>query len=132
VGGYELVALIFVNEVSDPLTSLVKQIDKQLETAPHDGNSAKLGVFIVFCNDNGSLNQQLKDLVARERLQHVVLCTTNAPPPRYRVANEAELTVAIYEDHAHVSANIPVRKGSLNGQKAEEIIRALARALPKK
>ena len=31
MGGYDLVALIFAREISDPLTSLVKKIDQRLD-----------------------------------------------------------------------------------------------------
>ena len=133
MGGYELAALLFVHEVSEPLTGLVKKIDKQIEAAmPRDVNE-KYGVFIVFCNEDARLNQQLKDLIARERLKHVVLCTTNAAgPPRYRLAPEAAMTVVIYEDGSHVSANIPLRKRSLNAGTTEEILQAITKVLPKK
>lgn len=63
----------------------------------------------------------------------MVLATTSAQgPPRYRVAKEADLTVVIYENHNRVSANFPLRIGDLTEDRAEDIVDALIRVLPKK
>jgi hypothetical protein len=134
VGGYDLVALIFAREVSDPLTGLVKEIDRQLDATSARGLGAnKLGVFVVFCNDDAGLGQRLRDLIAKEGLKQVVLCTHNAAgPTRYRVAKEADLTVVIFEDRARVAANFPLRKGDLDEARSQAIIKALTQVLPKK
>jgi DNA-binding LacI/PurR family transcriptional regulator len=133
VQGYDLVALIFVREVSDPLTGLVKQIEKQMaETLARAADANKLGVFIIFCNDDAGLKGQLEDLIAKKRLKQVVLCATNAEgPPRYRVAKEADFTVVIYEDKK-VTANFALKKGALDKDKSKEIVKALTQVLPKK
>ena len=102
-----------MREVSDPLTSLVKQLDEQLEGRPsHPNGEGKLGVFVIFCSDDPRLGQQLKDLLAKEKLKNVVLCTTTPTgPPRYRVAKEADLTAAVYNDNRRVTANFALAKG---------------------
>jgi hypothetical protein len=134
VDGYDLVALIFAREVSDPLTSLVKNIDRQLaQVVVRRPGSSKLGVFVVFCNDNADLKEQLQELVTKERLKQVVLCTTNsAGPKRYRVARDADLTVVIYEGSETVAANFPLKKGGLDEPTATAILKALTRILPRK
>jgi hypothetical protein len=69
VDGYDLVALIFAREVSDPLTSLVKQIDKQLEdrAAGRRGRD-RHGVFVIFCNDDAGMPNS--SLTAQNRIYH--------------------------------------------------------------
>lgn len=132
--GYSLVALIFAREVSDPLTSLVKDIDKQLEEAAAQRIGArKLGVYVVFCNNDPTLKQQLQALLAKEKFKHVVLCTDDAEGPRaYRVAREAETTAVIYVNSNRVMANFPLKKGELNEDKAKEITQELTKVLPRK
>lgn len=123
-----------MREVSDPLTSLVKQIDEQLAGRPSLTNrDKKLGVFVIFCSDDPRLGQQLKDLLAKEKLKNVVLCTTTpGGPPRYRVAKEADLTAAIYNDRRRVVANFALEKGGLDANKTKAILGAIGQVLPAK
>ena len=132
--GYELVALVFAREVSDPLTSLVKKLDKQVAKASIGRREPeKLGVFIVFCSDDAEMGPRLRDLIVKEGLRHVVLCTHNvAGPKRYAVAKEADLTVVVYDDRENVTANFALRKGELDTKKAKDIITALNRVLQEK
>jgi hypothetical protein len=131
VGGYDLVALIFVREIDAPLTSLVKDIDKRLHGVPARNQGHKLGVWVVVCNDNEAAKQQARDLVSKEGLQHVVVGTT-APggPPRYRVNPDAEQTVVIYNGEGIVVANFALQECDLDEAKTAEIIKALARVVP--
>ena len=76
--GYGLNAVIFARAISDPLTSLVKQMDRHLEEAARRNGSAPLGVFVVICNDDPGLQQKLQALAGKEGLKRVVLCATNA------------------------------------------------------
>ncbi len=129
-----MVALIFARDPSDTLTGLVKRIDTELdEAATLRKGQPRLGVFIIFCNDDAGLKKQLEDQLAREPLKQVVLCTCNAAgPTRYRVAREADLTVAVYENRSTVAANFALKKGELNEEKAAEIFKAVSRVLPRK
>ena len=134
MGGYDLAALIFAREVSGPLTSLVKTIDKQLgeSSARHKGPN-KLGVFVVFCSDDANLKQQLQNLIAKEGIKHVVLSisTQNAQgPPRYRIAREADLTVVVYQNRRRVAANFVVDSEDLTADRTKEIMEALKKVLP--
>jgi hypothetical protein len=133
VRSYSLTSVIFAREVSGPLTSLVKMIDKQLDEASVRHPSPTIrGVFVIFCTDDAGMNQRLKDLAAKEGLKHVVLCTTNAAgPPQYKVASEADLTVLTYKPVRTVVANIPLRKGELNEERTKMILKELSQSLPK-
>jgi hypothetical protein len=126
--------LIFVREVSDPLTRLVKQIDQQLEGRPsRPGSDRKLGVFVIFCSSDPKIGERLKDQLAKEPLKTVVLCTTTpGGPPRYRVAGEADLTAAVYNGDRQVTANFALEKGGLTADKSRAILEAIVRVVPSK
>jgi hypothetical protein len=134
VNGYSLVALIFAREISDPLTSLVKTIDKQLaaSAAPRRLGRDRFGVHVVFCSDDPGLERQLRDLIAKEGIKHVVLSISankSQGPPRYRVAAEAELTVVVYEHEDRVIANSVVANVDLTADRVNDIMKSVRRAL---
>jgi hypothetical protein len=133
VEGYETVAVIFAREISDPLTGLVRVIDRQLAAAPPRAkNQDKLGVFVVFCTDDPDMPKRLRKLIDAEGLEHVTLCTFAASGPRrYRIAGEADLTVLVYTDDT-VRANFVLRRGELDRDKEADLSKAVAEALPKK
>lgn len=131
--GYDLVALIFAREVSDPLIGLVKAIDKQLETSRRRPGSEKPGVHVVFCSDDPNLKQRLDALIAKEGVKHVVFSISknkSQGPPRYRVSREAELTVVIYADQDRVVANHVLDSLDLTVEGNDEIMKSLKKVLP--
>jgi len=116
------------------LTSLVKNIDKQLEEAAlHSPTARPRGVYIIFCNDDPSQTKQLKDWIVAEKLKHVVVCKESAAgPDRYRVAREADVTAVVY-DQGRVKANVACKPGELTDDRAfTEVTEALSRVLPSK
>jgi len=129
-----LVALIFTREVSDPLTGLVKSIDKQLdEASAQRSGTTKLGVFVVFCSDDPSLKRQLQALIAKEKLKHVVFCIDKSEGPAgYQVAKEADTTVVIFKNSERVAVNWALKKGELIKDRTNEITNALTVILRKK
>jgi len=135
VDGYGLTALIFAREVSGPLTGLVKTIDRQLDetSARRPKGADRLGVFVIFCNDDPRMSDRLKELAAREGLKHVVLCTHNsAGPRRYNVARGADLTAVVYDPNETVTANFPLLKGELDEKKSKAVLQAITQALPRR
>jgi hypothetical protein len=122
-----------VREVSDPLTSLVKTIDKQLEEAAGLSPAPrKRGIYIIFCNDDPNQTKQLQAWIADEKLKHVVICKESAVgPDRYRVAKDADVTAVVYSGN-RVKANIALRDCELDEDSAAEITKALSQVLPKK
>ncbi len=118
--------MIFAREVSDPLTSLVKQID-----AVNDKNS-KMNSFVVFLSDKEGLKDQLKDLAKKESLKHMVLSIDNpAGPKGYGVAKEADITVVLYTKRT-VKSNYAFRKGELNAAAIDKIVADIPKILPEK
>ncbi|OAI40507.1 hypothetical protein AYO40_00825 [Planctomycetaceae bacterium SCGC AG-212-D15] len=130
--GYELVSVIFVHEITDPLTSLVKQLDQQVAqaSAGRSPQTDKLGVFLVVCSNDPQMKQELQDLIAGEVLKHVVVCTFAAGgPPRYKLTPDAEVTALVYHGSQTVAANLTTRKGEFNDAKAGDIAKAVKQAL---
>jgi hypothetical protein len=114
------------------LTSLVKQIDQQLDAA---GKWPRpLGVYVIFVNNSDGLEQRLREMAEKTALKHVSLCI-GAPPADYEVSNAADLTAVIYtvgrRNEQHVTANFALRKGELGEAKANAIVKALADVLPR-
>ena len=131
--GYDLVALIFVREISDDWTRVVKTLDRKLdETMTRQKRQDKLGVFVILCTDDDKMQAKMKELTEKEGLKQVVLSTFKGVngPPRYRVAREAAYTVAVYKDHHDVSANFALRKGELDEGWSAKIVAAIAAELP--
>src|SRR5262249_19193203 len=130
---YDLVALIFVRETSDPLTSLVKKIDKQVDAMTAKPPRA-MGVYVLFDSKADGLDKQLRGIAEKEGLKRVSLCI-GAPPKDYAVAPEAEVTVVIYNParrpDQHVKANFALRKGELDEKKTDAIVKAVSDVLPK-
>ena len=120
--------MIFAREISDNLTSLVKKIDE----ATAKNAKAKMGSFVVFCNDDEKLEDKLKELAEKEKLSKCVL-TIDQPsgPKSYKISKEADVTVVLYNKRK-IMANFAFKKGDLKDKNIEEIIDSLKEILPEK
>jgi hypothetical protein len=134
VGGYNLVALIFAQEVSDDLTSLVKRIDTELANTAPAPEGLKWGVFLVLCNESEGTDKDLAALIEREKLKNVVLTVHKncAGPRRYRLASQAHETVVVYDEGRGVVANFALRKGELDCLVSDAIMEKVKTVLPRK
>jgi hypothetical protein len=114
------------------LTSLVKKIDQRLAAAA--GKTPKpAGVYVLFVSNSEGLDKRLRGMAEKVGLKHVNLCI-GAPAQEYEVAREADVTVVIYrgpEGEEKVTANFALRKGELDEAKADAIVKALSKVLPK-
>jgi hypothetical protein len=120
--------MIFAREVSDPLASLVKQVDQ----ATAKNSSCRMGSFVVFLSDDEKLEKKLKDLAKEEKLAHTVLTIDNpAGPKGYDIAKEADVTVVLYT-HRNVKANYAFRKGELKPKDVDAIVKDISKILPEK
>lgn len=120
--------MIFAREVSAPLTSLVKQIDK----ATAKNSDCSMGSFIVFLSDDDKMEDQLKELSKKENLKNtiVMLMTTPSGPPDYKIAKKADVTVVLYTDR-NVKANYAFEKGKMTNDDVEKIVKDVTKILPK-
>src|SRR5258705_405659 len=108
--------MIFVREINDELTGLVKKLDKRLdESMTKHKPQNRYGVFVILLGSDAKQHQKLKDLITKEGPKQVVLCATDATgEQRNKLAKEAEVTVAVYRDHNQVSTNFALKKCELD------------------
>jgi len=120
--------MIFAREISDSLTSLVKKIDE----ATAKNAAAKMGSFVVFCNDEEGLDKKLKELVQKEKLQRIVLSIDNpAGPKGYNVSKDADVTVVLY-NQKNVKVNHAFKKGELKESDIATIVGEISKIVPEK
>jgi hypothetical protein len=121
--------MIFAREISDPLTSLVKQID----SATAKNSSCSMGSFVVFLNDEEGFDKKLKALAEKEKLDHTPLMVMSNPtgPPTYNIAKDAAVTVVLYTK-SNVKVNHAFKKGEMKPADVDKIVGELSKILPEK
>ena len=120
--------MVFAREVSDNLTGLVKNID----AATEKNSSCRMGSFVVFLNDDESLEAKLKAMAKKEGIEKTILATDNpAGPQGYNIPKEADVTVILYNKRK-VVANHSFRKGELKAEDVEKVVADLSKILPAK
>jgi hypothetical protein len=90
------VVCVFARKTSEPLASLVKQIDKKI------GENGKLKSFLVVTPKKGENPTETLEKLAKDAgIQHVPLTIGESPdgPPDYEVAREADVTVLMWKKH---------------------------------
>ena len=88
---------VFARKTSEPLASLVKQIDKKI------GENGKLKSFVVIVPKKGDKpRDDLKKLAKDAGIKHVPLTIGESPdgPPDYELAKDADITVLMWKQHA--------------------------------
>jgi len=121
------VVMIFARSLDGPLTTLIKKLDAA--TVAHA--DAKMGSCVIFLSNDRGLPDRLKELAARERIEHTILCTfAPAGPPRYNISKEAEITVLLYTD-LNVVSNYAFGKGQLPDGTIDQILGDLPKILAK-
>lgn len=114
------------------MASLVKKIDKHMQ-ATVGQTQRPLGAYVMFMNDSKELDQRLRAWAEKDGIQRVPF-GIGAPPADYAIANEADVTVVVYNPERRgrqrVMANFALRKGELTDAKADEIVRAVSAVLP--
>lgn len=124
--GTNPVAMVFARDISTPLVKLIKKIDQA--TAKHE--DAKMGSFVVFLSDSGSLEKKLKEVADKENIKTTILSIDNpAGPQGYKVSKDADVTVVLYTDHK-VKANYAFAKGELKDKDIDTVVASLSKILP--
>lgn len=126
--GSNPVAMVFARDVNEPTAKLIKRIDQ----ANVKNKDAKMGSFVVFCNDDEGLKEKLTNLAKEQSLKETVLAIDNpAGPQKYNVSKDADVTVVLYVDR-EVKANYAFKKGELNEKDIDKIIDDLPKILAAK
>jgi hypothetical protein len=118
------VVCVFARKTSEPLTSLVKQIDKQI------GEHGKLKSFVVILTKEGDkIKEELKKLADDASIKHVPLTMVqdSVGPPDYEIAKDADFTVLMWKMHK-VMVNHAF-KGELTDKEIDTIVADIPKVL---
>ena len=119
--------MIFAREISDDLTSLVKKIDE----ATAKNSKAKMGSFVVVCNDDEKTEDKLKELAKKEGLKKTILTIVDkkSGPEGMEIDPKADITVVLYS-RKNTKAQFAYAKGEMKPKDIDAIMAALPKILP--
>jgi hypothetical protein len=118
------VVCVFARKTSEPLASLVKQIDKKI------GEDARLKSFVVIMTkDPEPTREALKKLANEAGVKNVPLTMIGEKdgPPDYEIAAESDITVLMWKQH-RVKVN-HAYKGDLTDKDVETIVSGIPKLL---
>jgi len=120
--------MIFAREISDPLTSLVKKLDAEVEKQ----TKKNMAAFVVFLSDDDKMEQKVKDFAEKNHFKHVSFAVdTPAGPSSYKVAKDADVTVVLYKKKK-VEVNHAFKKGEFTSQSVEAVLGDLPKVVAEK
>ena len=125
--GKRPVVAIFAREITDDLTSLVKQINKKVA----ENKDQKMASFVVLLTDDpDAAEPKLKHLAIKHKIKNVPLTIFDGitGPPKYKIAEGAGVTVLMWRKHT-VKVNHALAK--LNKKSIKKIISDLEKILDK-
>lgn len=109
---------MIARKTSEPLTSLVKQIDAKIAKNP------ALKSYVVFLTDDADKTAETLKAMAKDAgIKRVPLCVVESPsgPPAYKIAENAEVTVMMWNRH-EVKANHAFGKGGLTEDDVKAVV----------
>ncbi len=118
-GGNPVVA-VFTHKIDANLTSLVKQVDAQVEK----NKDKKLKAFVVLLtNDPDKAEPQLKELAEKNNIKNVPLTIFDGPlgPLDYKLSPKAETTVLMWVK-SDVKVNHAFSDGKLDQKSIDAIV----------
>ena len=112
---------VFARETSEPLASLVKQIDSKI------GENKKLKSFVVILSSKENTADDLRKLAKEASIKHVPLTMTGDPDevPDYEISKKADVTVVMWSGH-----KVKVAQG-FKGKLTEDNIKTILADIPK-
>jgi hypothetical protein len=120
------VVCVFARKTSEPLASLVKQIDKQI------GENGSLKSFVVIMTkDAAKTAEALRKLAKDAGVKHVPLTMLGEinGPPDYEISKDADVTVTMWnESQVKVSHGY---KGQLTDKDVQTIVSDIPKLLGK-
>jgi hypothetical protein len=113
---------VFARKTSEPLASLVKQIDKQI-----DGNARLKSFVVVLGGEPDRAREDIRKLANQNGIKNVPLTMFGEPggPPDYELSRNADITVLMWNQHK-VKVN-----HAYKGELTEKDIGAIVADIPK-
>ena len=115
---------VFARKTSEPLASLVKQIDRKI------GENKQLKSFVVITTrDKDTTAEELKKLARDGGIKNVPLTMFGEPggPPDYELARAADVTVMMWKGHK-VKVNLGY-KGELTDKDIRDVVTDIPKLL---
>ena len=115
---------VFARKTSEPLTSLVKQIDQKI------GENGQLKSFVVITTkQKDTTADELRKLAQDASIKKVPLTMFGDPggPPDYELAKDADITVLMWKEH-RVKVN-HAYKGELTDKDVQTIVADIPKIL---
>ena len=119
---------IFTRSLDGNLASLVKQVDKRVA----ENKDQKMAAFVVLLTDDpDSAEEELKAFAKKHSIENTPLTVYDgeAGPPRYKIAEEAEVTVHLWVGRKEVKANHAFAEGKLDEKGIGAIIKDTSKIL---
>lgn len=118
---------VFAREITDDLTSLVKQIDEKIGA---NTDKKMAGFVVVLTDDPDAVEPQLKELAEKHKIEKTPLTVFDgiAGPPNYSIAKEADVTIMMWVG-GKVKVNRVYAKGKLDKAAIEQITKDTAKIL---
>lgn len=116
---------VFARQTSEPLTSLVKKIDAEIAK-----NGALKSFVVVLTDDGDKTAEELKKMAADAKVKSVPLTLVESPagPPRYKIAEDADVTVMLWSG-TKVKANHAFAKGQFTEKDVDKVVADLPKIL---
>ncbi len=118
---------IFAREITDDLTSLVKQVD----TLVAKNKDKNMAAFVVLLSDDpDAAEPKLKEFAKKHKIKNTPLTVFDgvAGPRNYKIAKDADVTVLMWS-RQKVKVNHAFRKGILNKVSIKKIVADTAKIL---
>ena len=115
---------VFARKTSEPLASLVKQIDQKI------GENGQLKSFVVITTrQKDTTAEELRKLAKDASIKKVPLTMFGEPggPPDYELARDADVTVMMWKEH-RVKVNLGY-KGELTDKDIQTIVADIPKIL---
>jgi hypothetical protein len=115
------VVCVFARKTSEPLTSLVKQIDKKI-----DENGKLKSFVVIMTKDSANTKEALSKLATDAGVKHVPLTMIGEKdgPPDYEISSDADITVLMWKNH-----KVKVNQ-AYKGELAEKDIESIVSGIP--
>jgi hypothetical protein len=112
---------VFAREITDDLTSLVKQIDEKIAA---NSDKKMAGFIVLLTDDPDAAEPQLKELAEKHKIEKTPLTVFDGVtgPPNYSIAKEADVTVMMWVG-GKVKVNRAFEKKKLDKAAIEQLVK---------
>lgn len=116
---------VFAREISEPLTSLVKNIDSKI--ADHH---ALKSFVVILTDDADKTSAKLKQLAEKHGISNVPLTLIEGAegPSEYKIAKNADITVMMWRQ-TKVKVNHSFAKGELTAAKVKDVVADISKIM---